>query len=73
MKLGRTSGWVVVAERVGEYAPALGDLICYSPERYKLTYEKRRGGGSSGIAISLLLGTRRKSASLAATSIMPSQ
>ena len=40
MKLGRTSGWVVMAERVDEYAPALGDLICYSRERYKLTYEK---------------------------------
>jgi hypothetical protein len=37
MKLGRTSGWVVVAERVDEYAPALGDLICYSREKYKLT------------------------------------
>lgn len=40
MRLSRTSGWVVVAERVDEYAPALGDLICYSRERYKLTYEK---------------------------------
>jgi hypothetical protein len=40
MKLGRTSGWVVVAERVDEYAPVPGDLICYPRERYKLTYEK---------------------------------
>jgi hypothetical protein len=29
-----------MAERVDEYAPVLGDLICYSRERYKLTYEK---------------------------------
>jgi len=40
MKLGRTSGWVMVAEPVDGYAPVLGDLICYSRERYKLTYEK---------------------------------
>jgi hypothetical protein len=40
MKLSRTSGWVVVAEPVDEYAPMPGDLICYSRERYKLTYEK---------------------------------
>ena len=40
MKLGRTSGWAVVAERVDEYAPVPGDLICYSREKYKLTYEK---------------------------------
>ena len=30
MKLGRTSGWAVVAERLDEYAPVAGDLICYS-------------------------------------------
>jgi hypothetical protein len=40
MKLGRTSGWAMVAERVDEYAPLPGDLICYSREKYKLTYEK---------------------------------
>ena len=40
MKLSRTSGWVVVAEPVDEYAPMPGDLICYSRERYKLTYKK---------------------------------
>lgn len=40
MTLGRTSGWVVMAERVDKYAPVPGDLICYSRERYKLTYEK---------------------------------
>ena len=40
VKLSRTSGWVVVAELVDEYAPMPGDLICYSRERYKLTYKK---------------------------------
>jgi hypothetical protein len=40
MTLGRTSGWAVMAETVNGYAPAPGDLICYSRERYKLTYEK---------------------------------
>jgi hypothetical protein len=41
MRLGRTSGWAVMAEQVTEYAPAPGDLICYSREKkYKLTYEK---------------------------------
>ncbi len=39
MALGRTSGWVVMAEPVDRYAPLPGDLICYSRERYKLTYE----------------------------------
>jgi len=28
MKTGRTSGWLVVAERPTDYAPAAGDLIC---------------------------------------------
>jgi hypothetical protein len=40
MKLGRTSGWAVVAERTDEYAPVVGDLICYSRTRRPLTYEK---------------------------------
>jgi Uncharacterized protein conserved in bacteria (DUF2272) len=40
MTLGRTSGWVVAAERPNEYAPMLGDLICYSRENYKMTYAK---------------------------------
>jgi hypothetical protein len=40
MKLGRTSGWVVVAERVDEYAALPGDLICYAREKPRLTYEK---------------------------------
>jgi hypothetical protein len=40
MKLEKTSGWAVVAERVDEYAPVPGDLICYSRENFKLTYEK---------------------------------
>jgi Uncharacterized protein conserved in bacteria (DUF2272) len=39
MKLGRTSGWVMVAESVETYAPVPGDLICYSREKYKLTYK----------------------------------
>jgi hypothetical protein len=38
MKLGRTSGWVVVAERLTDYAPVPGDLICYSRERRPLKY-----------------------------------
>ena len=29
-KLGKVSGWLVSAERVTDYAPHLGDLICYS-------------------------------------------
>jgi len=39
MKLGRTSGWAMVAERVDEYAPVLGDVICFSRERRPLKYE----------------------------------
>jgi hypothetical protein len=39
MKLGRTSGWIMVAERVDEYAPVPGDLICFSRERHALKYE----------------------------------
>ena len=40
MKLGRASGWVVVAEPVDEYAPAPGDLICYWRGRRRVSYEK---------------------------------
>ena len=40
MKLGRTSGWAMVAERVDEYAPVPGDIICFSRERRPLKYEK---------------------------------
>jgi hypothetical protein len=40
MKLGRTSGWVAVAERVDQYAPALGDLVCYSRGKRPLKYER---------------------------------
>ena len=41
MKLGRTSGWVMVAERVDAYAPAPGDLICFwRDSKRPLTYEK---------------------------------
>jgi hypothetical protein len=39
MKLGTTSGWVVVAQPVDSYAPVPGDLICYSRELYKVTYD----------------------------------
>ena len=39
MKMGLTSGWVVVAQPVDGYAPKPGDLICYSRELYKLTYD----------------------------------
>ncbi len=40
MTLGNTSGWAVMAERVDDYAPLPGDLICYSRENFKLTYAK---------------------------------
>jgi hypothetical protein len=40
MKLGRASGWAVIAERVDEYAPVPGDLICFSRTKRPLTYEK---------------------------------
>jgi hypothetical protein len=40
MKLGRTSGWAVIAERLDEYAPMPGDLICYSRERRPLKYDR---------------------------------
>ena len=39
MALGRTSGWVVVAERVDQYAPAPGDLICFWRGRRRVTYD----------------------------------
>jgi hypothetical protein len=40
MKLGRTSGWAVIAERADEYAPQLGDLVCFSRTRRPVTYAK---------------------------------
>jgi hypothetical protein len=40
MKLGRTSGWVTLAERVDQYAPVPGDVICFSRERVPLKYGK---------------------------------
>jgi hypothetical protein len=55
MTLGRTSGWAMDAERVDAYAPALGDLICYSRERRPLNYDKlpvRRFGGHCDIVVS---------------------
>jgi hypothetical protein len=39
MKLGLTSGWAVMAERPDDYAPLLGDLICISRGRKRLSYE----------------------------------
>ena len=43
MKLGRTSGWAMVAERVDEYAPVPGDIICFSRERRPLKYREAAG------------------------------
>jgi hypothetical protein len=40
MKLGQASGWAVTAERVDEYAPAIGDLICSSREKRPVKYEQ---------------------------------
>jgi hypothetical protein len=40
MKLGRASGWAMVAERADEYAPVAGDLICFSRGGRPLTYER---------------------------------
>jgi len=40
MKLGVTAGWVVIAERLNEYAPLPGDLICASRDNYRMTYAK---------------------------------
>jgi hypothetical protein len=54
MTLGRTSGWAVTAERVDEYAPLPGDLICLSRERRPLKYEnlpRRRFLGHCDIVV----------------------
>jgi hypothetical protein len=40
MTLGLTSGWVVIAERLDEYAPLPGDLICMSRGNYRITFAK---------------------------------
>lgn len=40
MKLGRRSGWALVAERVDSYAPAPGDLICCWRGSKPVTYEE---------------------------------
>jgi len=41
MKLNRTSGWAIVAERVDAYAPVPGDLICYwRSSKRPLTYDR---------------------------------
>jgi hypothetical protein len=38
MKLGRASGWVVIAEPVDQYAPAPGYLICFWRGKRRMTY-----------------------------------
>ena len=44
-RLGQVSGWLVSAERVTDYAPRLGDLICYSRTAGRvLTYDDLPGG-----------------------------
>jgi uncharacterized protein DUF2272 len=44
-KLGQVSGWLVLAERVTDYAPRLGDLICYGrTARHVLTYDDLPAG-----------------------------
>jgi hypothetical protein len=43
MKLGRTSGWAMIAERPDAYAPQRGDLICYSRERRPRKYDSLPG------------------------------
>ena len=44
-RLGEVSGWLVVAERPSEYAPRLGDLICFSRiSGHALTYDELPAG-----------------------------
>jgi hypothetical protein len=44
-KLGQVSGWLVVAEQPSEYAPRLGDLICFSRTAgHVLTYDELPAG-----------------------------
>lgn len=40
MRLGRTHGWAVIAERLNEYAPVPGDLICTSRDNSRMTFAK---------------------------------
>ncbi|HYZ24558.1 MAG TPA: DUF2272 domain-containing protein [Rhodopila sp.] len=40
MKLGHTSGWALVAERVDAYAPVPGDLICFWRGSKPLTFDE---------------------------------
>ncbi|HEY6430696.1 MAG TPA: DUF2272 domain-containing protein [Acetobacteraceae bacterium] len=40
MALGQTSGWLVTAERLTDYAPQPGDMICMSRTRHPLTYDQ---------------------------------
>ena len=64
MKLGRTSGWAMVAERVDEYAPAPGDLICFWRESKRpVTYEKlpaRRFAAHCDIVVALREGADQR-------------
>ena len=57
MKLGRTSGWAMVAEPVDAYAPAPGDLICFwRNSKWPLTYDKlpaRRFAAHCDMVVSL--------------------
>jgi hypothetical protein len=56
MKLGRTSGWSLLAERVDAYAPVPGDLICFWRGSKPLTYEElpaRRFAAHCDIVVSI--------------------
>jgi hypothetical protein len=48
MKLGRSTGWIIVAERLEEYAPVPGDLVCYSREKRPVKYEQLPRGHFAG-------------------------
>jgi Uncharacterized protein conserved in bacteria (DUF2272) len=54
MQLGRTSGWAIVAERLDQYAPLPGDLICFSREKRRLKLDglpKRHFAGHCDIVV----------------------
>jgi hypothetical protein len=55
MRVGLAAGWAIIAERVDQYAPTSGDLVCYSRERHPLKYEKlpiRHFAGHCDIVVS---------------------
>ena len=52
MKLGSTTGWVIVAEQLDDYAPVPGDLICNSREKRPVKSRSCRGALSPGTATS---------------------